>query len=116
MNIDKSVMWAPGMKLDHLEKMVILKAFGYYQNNKTMTANALGISIRTLDNKLEKYNLDNLESEAANESERNRQLDFLIRSRGQVPTVPTNTQGLYAEPIANTGAQSKMPMPKRAKV
>lgn len=51
-------MWNPGLTLEELEKQAIEKAFRFYQGNKTHTANALGISIRTLDAKLEKYEHD----------------------------------------------------------
>lgn len=50
------MLWQPGVTLDQVEKEVILKALSFYHGNKTVTARALGIAIRTLDNKLEKYN------------------------------------------------------------
>ena len=49
------VTWSEGMSLETLERMVILKAFKIYRENKTVTARALGIAIRTLENKLERY-------------------------------------------------------------
>ena len=48
-------MWQPGMSLEDIEKIAILKAFDFFRGNKTQTANSLGIAIRTLDSKLEKY-------------------------------------------------------------
>jgi hypothetical protein len=47
--------WRLGMTLQDVEKKVILEAFHYFQNNKTRTAKALDIAIRTLDSKLEQY-------------------------------------------------------------
>jgi len=47
--------WAPGRTLDDIEREVILKALQYHQGNRTHTARALGISIRTLRNKLADY-------------------------------------------------------------
>lgn len=44
-----------GLTLEIAEKIVIEGAYRYYGNNKTTTAQALQISIRTLDTKLEKY-------------------------------------------------------------
>lgn len=38
-----------------LEKQHILKLFDYFEGNKSQTANALGISVRTLCNKLSEY-------------------------------------------------------------
>lgn len=47
--------WAPGETLNDIERMVILQALNYHQGNRTHTAKALGISIRTLRNKLADY-------------------------------------------------------------
>ncbi|NLQ16910.1 sigma-54-dependent Fis family transcriptional regulator [Marinomonas sp. M1K-6] len=44
-----------GMRLDDIEKIAILKTLKKNDGNKTDTANQLGISIKTLYNKLEKY-------------------------------------------------------------
>ena len=47
--------WTPGKTLEEIEKEVIIVAFRFFNNNKTHTAQSLGIAIRTLDNKLAKY-------------------------------------------------------------
>jgi transcriptional regulator with PAS, ATPase and Fis domain len=47
--------WAPGKTLDDIERNVILEALQYHSGNRTHTAKALGISIRTLRNKLADY-------------------------------------------------------------
>ena len=53
--------WAPGRTLDDIEKSVILEALQYHRGNRTHTARALGISIRTLRNKLADYRRDGLD-------------------------------------------------------
>ncbi len=45
----------PTMTLHELEKRYILKALSYFEGNKTQAANALGITIKTLYNKLHEY-------------------------------------------------------------
>ncbi len=45
----------PTLSLHELEKRYILKALGYFDGNKTQAANALGITIKTLYNKLHEY-------------------------------------------------------------
>lgn len=45
----------PTMALHELEKRYILKALNYFEGNKTQAANALGITIKTLYNKLHEY-------------------------------------------------------------
>ncbi len=47
--------WSPGKTLDDIERNVIIEALGYHQGNRTHTAKALGISIRTLRNKISDY-------------------------------------------------------------
>lgn len=45
----------PTMTIHELEKRYILKALNYFDGNKTQAANALGITIKTLYNKLHEY-------------------------------------------------------------
>ena len=52
------IMWQPGVTLADMEKKIILKAFECFQGNKTKTASALGIAVRTLDNKLALYGVN----------------------------------------------------------
>lgn len=79
------VSWAPGMRIDRLERDVILAAFKFYHQNKTTTAASLGIAIRTLENKLEKYaKEDEAAKEAAEDRDRKRQ-EYLDRARGIKP-------------------------------
>lgn len=46
-----------GMNLHELEKRMIIETLARYDNNRTRTAETLGISIRTLRNKLHEYGL-----------------------------------------------------------
>jgi len=47
--------WTPGITLNDIERNVILEALQYHKGNRTHTARSLGISIRTLRNKLADY-------------------------------------------------------------
>lgn len=47
--------WTPGQTLNDIERTVILGALEHHKGNRTHTARALGISIRTLRNKLSDY-------------------------------------------------------------
>jgi hypothetical protein len=53
--MQNDITWQPGMTLEDIERLVILRAIKYYKHNKSQTARALGIGIRTLDSKLERY-------------------------------------------------------------
>jgi len=52
---DNTGEYDPGMTLAELEKRFIIKALNYFEGNKTQAANALGITIKTLYNKLHEY-------------------------------------------------------------
>lgn len=100
--VNEQVMWSPGMSLESLEKHVILKAFRFYRGNKTTTAQALGISVRTLDNKLDKYTVDAKESKTNDDDERAKREHWLLRSRGIA--TPNNAVGTAsAHPRLNAG-------------
>lgn len=47
--------WTPGSTLEEIERRVILQALQFHNGNRTHTAKALGISIRTLRNKIADY-------------------------------------------------------------
>jgi len=52
---DEEKNWIPGTTLDDIERKVIIDALQYHNGNRTHTAKALGISIRTLRNKISDY-------------------------------------------------------------
>ncbi len=52
---DESMAFDPSIPLYELEKKYILKALGHYGGNKTQAAQGLGITIKTLYNKLHEY-------------------------------------------------------------
>jgi two-component system response regulator FlrC len=52
---EAEAQWAPGRTLEQIERAVILKSLAFHNGNRTHTARELGISIRTLRNKLNEY-------------------------------------------------------------
>jgi Bacterial regulatory protein, Fis family len=123
MNFNEAINWSPGVTLEQIEKEVILRAFRFYRGNKTTTALALAISIRTLDHKLEKYEQDGKKQRERDDLARAEREKFAARQRGIVTTHPqTGTSvlgaaaGVRMESVANASAQSDMPVPKRKKV
>ena len=87
--MDGLIAWSPGVTLEDIERAVIMKAYKFYQNNKTATSNALGIAIRTLDSKLEKYESDARAQADRDAAERTKDRDFLARQRGPIQNLAT---------------------------
>ena len=52
---EEEVMFRPGMSLAAVERIVITETLKCYDNNKTRTAAVLGISLKTLYNRLNEY-------------------------------------------------------------
>lgn len=57
--------FTPQMKLDDVERSHILRSLDFHQGNKTKTAHSLGITIKTLYNKLQRYGVAVGQSEQA---------------------------------------------------
>lgn len=77
--------WIPGTTISDLEKMAINDAMRFYEGRKTDVAHALGISIKTLYNKLEEYaREDEIRVKREADEERKRQ-NWLREQRGEKP-------------------------------
>ncbi len=126
------IFWSPGVTIEAMEKHVILAAFSFYRSVKTTTANSLGISVRTLEAKLEKYEKAKKESEvdSGKHAERHRQELHYARFGGR-PTVavaktakkpdagkngPSPNEGIRTQPAASVSEKQPVPMPEREKV
>ncbi len=134
--MDQFIIWSPGVTLDSIEKQVILKAFRFYRGNKTATAQALGIAIRTLDNKLTAYEADGKAEKEREEDGKQQRAEWLKRQRGTVGTNiddadthvkqhATTTEGTRSESTSagvrvesadKSAAQSPVSLPERAQV
>lgn len=68
-----SITWTPGETIEDIERKIIKAALQFFRGNKTQTAQSLGIAIRTLDNKIEKYGQED-ELKAAREKEREQEM------------------------------------------
>lgn len=52
------VTWTPGTTLDVIERRAIMECLSFHKNNRTYACKALGISLRTLRNKLSRYRVE----------------------------------------------------------
>lgn len=96
---EQLIQWSPGVTLAQVEKQVILKAFKHYGFNKTVTANALGISIRTLDGRLEAYAHEENEAQKVLAEKMKKEQEFQLRQRG-IAIPPTSPIAQVQEPVA----------------
>lgn len=76
------ITWTPGTPLRELQYRVIEAAYSFYGGNKTATANSLGISVRTLDTKLEAIESQKVSDKLRWEEARTARELFLARQRG----------------------------------
>ncbi len=88
-----TIGWQPGVTLAMVEREIILKAYNYFEKNKTRTADSLGIAVRTLDAKLAQY-----------EGKKDEKASVHTEGRNAV------------EPVAQVPAQSPMSMHERQEV
>lgn len=111
------VVWSPGVSIETMIQSAIESALSYYKGNKTATAHALGISIRTLDTRLDKYKKERLAHEQRAADAQSRRAEFHARQRavpqnGQFDT--SATPSIHAAEAARRRAESA-PAPKDGK-
>lgn len=118
------ISWQPGMSLEEIEKQCVLQAFRFYRGNKTQCAIALGIAIRTLDSKLEKYEHDGKQQrnaddaraiEARKQRDRARGVGFQVKEENE-SSASSADAGLHMESTAQASAQYELPVSKRQEV
>lgn len=115
------INWTPGDTIESVEKECILQALRFYRGNKTQTSISLGISIRTLDNKLEKYENDQKRNEEIAAERRIKETEILNRLRyGTAAQPPANgleaAARIHMESTAQIKPQHPVPVPERAQV
>lgn len=86
------------LSLYHIEKQAILNRISHFQGNKDEAAKSLGISIRTIYNKLEEYEKEGPTPKELEDARKQSEADWLARQRGSVKTLENMTQ---AEVAAN---------------
>ena len=106
--------WTPGLTLEEIEKQAILKAYAFYHKNKTHTAQALGIALRTLDNKFEKYEAERIAQEKRDEAVRLKDESFYYRQRGLTPP-SLGAEGSHMLPRPATGIRMESAINNSAK-
>lgn len=130
-DMGNNIRWVPGITIEQAEKECILQAFRFYRGNKTQTAQALRISIRTLEHKLEKYQSDEQDEQKKRDEQQIERDIISARMRG-VPYTPATdigpknngdssegrqaTDGLHVQPPSQVKSELEMPLPKRGEI
>ncbi len=117
-----TINWTPGQTLEDVEKIVIQKAYIYFSKNKSATARGLGISLRTLDNKFEKYEEDDRKNKQDDERREKERREWNDRARGISPShghkeekdCATTRNGVESSQESST--EPTMPMQKSEEV
>ena len=98
--------WQPGMTLEQVEKATILLAFRFYGGVQTTTAHALGISTRTLYNKLQSYGVKGLENG----------VESGTQGEGDGQHAMETETGSSLEPVTKVSTQQPVPVRKREEI
>lgn len=126
---DVNTHWVPGITLDSIERSTIMAALKFYRGNVAQTAIALGVTEKTIRNKVEKYEADEKLRADANAFQRIEQGRILDRMRGinvnedQTRGVPPNEQksfeansGIQIQPLKEVPPKQSLPVPERKEV
>ncbi len=118
--VSRNVTWAPGMTLSEMERQVVKSAYAYFDEDKTRTANALGISVKTVYSYLERYAEEDLVTEQRKEDEKRDKQNWLERSRRGHAAVDGNdsfsSQGHDLQSSTNTAQKRQVSVSERSKV
>lgn len=103
------VYWQPGVKISDVEKQVIIAAMKFYKENKTTAAASLGISVKTLYNKLDEYKVEDEELQRRTERVKSHQQASFLAIQSQ-------NRGLSVQPTTQAPAELPMPMQQRKEI
>lgn len=117
MDYGTTIIWSPGMTLAMLEKQGILIAFRVFRGNRSQTAKALDISVRTLDAKLAEYKVIADDNDQKEKEFQERQYEQLRKARGEhTPNYTFNGDDeRHARDERNAAASAKSAIAKNAK-
>lgn len=108
-------MWSPGLTIEDMEREAIQMAFRFYGRNKTTTASALGICVRTLDTKLEKYAAEEAEKLAGSASKDGGQPRVGVYGITTAELAAKDAQG-GLRPFAGVQVESSAELPEKLSV
>jgi hypothetical protein len=104
--------WYPGLTLSAMEKIAITGAMKFYEGRKTEVAAALGISPKTLYNKLDEYANEDVDRERRETEDQRRRDAWIAEQRGHAWT-PTPYDKSQVETYEDDAVQP-VGLPKRA--
>ena len=110
------ISYVPGYTIESVEKMIIQQAFAYFKGNKTQTAQAIGIAIRTLDAKLEKYESDDREHKLKHEQLQRQRDAVLARQRAIPGSNPELTARIQMESVTQVLTEQVMSVSQRSEI
>jgi hypothetical protein len=121
--MNQPIIWTPGVTLEAIEKQVIKAAYAFYKGNAAQTAIALGVSDKTIRNKLEEYEKDDKRRQTAQDAERAERVRQINRSRGLADDTPYGSgtmlsayAGIRDEPTSQVPAQQPVPVPESEEI
>jgi hypothetical protein len=84
------VHWQPGVTLREVERQIVEKALQFFHGNKTKAAQSIGVSVRTIDNKIKQYEQDDQYTERIRQMDQQRYRDHVNNLRPVKDSDATN--------------------------
>jgi hypothetical protein len=109
------IQYEPGMTIDSAEQEIIEQAFRFYRNNKIQTCASIGISLRTLDTKLETYERIRNERGLQDTKLEAERANFLERARGTAPSGYANERP-RVESTPQFPTEQPVPVPEQKEI
>lgn len=106
--------WLPGYSLEEWEKVAILGAMKFCDQNKTRAAAMLKCSVRTVDAKLEKYAIEDEHARQQDEERRHQARIDLQRARGIDPQA--SSEGIRLQSPTQISTQQPVPLREASQV
>lgn len=111
------LQWTPGMTLEWFERQAVLAAYKYFQGNKSQTADALGITLKTLYSKLEAYGFhEGATATTAKENQAGNIPRVTQKNEGTKPASVQAEGGVRVQPTVETPSQLPVSVQQREKV
>lgn len=106
------IIWSPGVTLEAMIQQAVEASMNFYRGNKTAASRSLGISIRTLDARIDKYKKEKEDHEQRVTDTEQRRRDFQARERATPVGASFDNAGtpsIHADAVERKRQENRIP-------